>query len=96
MHEAWATGMSFAVVGTMIFAGYALTARFRESQRIERILKTDVAQSAIAAMSQNPGYDWQQAEKTIRVLCANISQENAQSLLKALAKSAALPPPAEL
>jgi hypothetical protein len=77
--------MAFAVVGTMLCGGYVLTARFQEARRVERIVQTEVAQLAIAVMSQNPGYDWQQAEKTVRALCANISEENAQSLLKALA-----------
>ncbi|MBN3949374.1 MAG: hypothetical protein HWQ38_24090 [Nostoc sp. NMS7] len=83
--EAWATAIAFAVVGTMLSAGYVLTARFQEARRVEQIIKTDIAQSAIAAMSQNPGYDHKQAEKTVRALCANISEDNAEVLLKAIA-----------
>ena len=84
--EACATGIAIAVLGTMLLGGYVLTARLRESQRIERIIKTEVAQNAIAVMSQKPGYDRTQSEKIARALCANISEKNAQALLKAITK----------
>lgn len=85
LKEPWANSMVIAIIVTYLIGGYVLTARIQESWKVEQILKTEAAQAAIIAVAQSQGYDEQQAYKTVEALCLNVTKEEAEELLRAIA-----------
>jgi hypothetical protein len=79
------TLLGVALLAVGVLNGYLLAARINEQRKLEKVLKSELAEQAIARLASVQGISLEQAQESISNLAIGFSAEGAEAILQRFA-----------